>query len=100
MVHNNLGFILASPGYSQKAINEAIYHFQQAVDLNPDYAEAQNNLGNLLSKTGRAKEAEEHFRQALRVKPDYPEAQQTLGDLLLKTGRSQEAIDNYQQACA
>ena len=63
MVHNNLGFILASTGHSQKAIDEAIYHFQQAVNLNPNYAAAQNNLGNLLSKTDRLNEAEEHLHR-------------------------------------
>jgi protein O-mannosyl-transferase len=91
MVHNNLGFILASTAHSQKAIDEAIDHFQKAVKINPEYEAAQNNLGNLLTKAGRLKEAEDHLRQAMRIKPNYVDAMLNLGDILLKTGRPQEA---------
>jgi len=38
--HNNLGVALASTG----AVKEAAGHFQQAVRLQPDFAEARRNL--------------------------------------------------------
>jgi tetratricopeptide (TPR) repeat protein len=122
MVHNNLGFMLAvesgnqgAIGNSKKAANlnqeaighfqkaadlkkEAIEHFQQAVDLNPNYPDAQNNLGNLIFNAGRVKEAEEHLRQALRVKPNYPQASYNLGNLLFKTDRPREAMEQFRQA--
>jgi tetratricopeptide (TPR) repeat protein len=98
MVHNNLAYLVANTAHSQKDMDEAIYHFRQAVENNPEYAEAQHNLGTLLSRAGQVKEGEEHLRQALRLKPDYPEAQRSLGDVLFNTGRFQEAIESYQQA--
>jgi Flp pilus assembly protein TadD len=45
---------------------------------NPACAEAQNDLGVLLAKMGRAGEASEHFRAALRIRPDYREAEDNL----------------------
>ena len=100
MIHNNLGYILASTDQSQKAIDEAMYHFQQAVNLNPDYADAQNNLGNLLNKTGRLEDAEDHLRQALRSQPNCAESLNALGKLLLKTNRPEEAEEQFRQALA
>ncbi len=98
MVHNNLGFLLGVSSNSKEAMDEAIYHFQQAVNLNPEYESAQNNLGTMLSKTGRLKEAEEHLRQALKLKPNYQDTHRTLGDLLFNTGRFQEAEEHLRQA--
>jgi tetratricopeptide (TPR) repeat protein len=98
MIHNNLGFLVATAAQSKEALDEAIYHFRQAVKINPEYAEAQNNLGTLLSRAGREKEGEPHLRQALLLKPKYADAQRNLGDLLFNTGRYQEAIETYQRA--
>ena len=44
--------------------------FEAALRLKPDYAEARNNLGNALTKTGQTSEAIAHFEEALRLKPD------------------------------
>ena len=86
--------VLANAGQLQ----EAIEHYQQALRLKPDYAEAHNNLGTALVDTGRPQEAIEHYRQALRLNPDYPEAHNNLGAALANAGQLQEAIEHYKQA--
>ena len=97
MIHNNLGFLVATTNRSPQSMDEAIYHFRQAVELNPNYAEAHHNLGTLLSNKGQTKEAEEHLRQALNLKPNYPDAERNLGDLLFNMRRFQEAAEAYEQ---
>ena len=79
-------------------IEEAIAHYEQALRINPDYAEAHNNLGLLLAQTGRIEEAIAHFEQALRIKPDYAEAHCALGMALEQTGQVREAVGHYEQA--
>jgi Flp pilus assembly protein TadD len=37
--------------------SDAIDEYKEALRINPDYAEAHNNLGNALVQTGRASEA-------------------------------------------
>jgi Flp pilus assembly protein TadD len=49
---------------------------RRALQINPDYAEAHNNLGSVLMEEGRSTEALQHYEEALRLKPDYADARQ------------------------
>ncbi|MGA2798147.1 MAG: tetratricopeptide repeat protein [Thermoguttaceae bacterium] len=77
-------------------MDEAITHFQKAIMLKPDYAEAHNNLGAVLFKNGRIQEAIMHFQQALRLNPDFAEAHYNLALAFAKTGRKAEAVASAQ----
>jgi tetratricopeptide (TPR) repeat protein len=59
-------------------IEEAIAHYEQALRINPDLAEAHNNWGLALEKLGRTPEAIAHYEQALRIKPDFTAARNAL----------------------
>jgi len=77
---------------------EAVPHFESAVRLKPDYAEAQNNLGMLLgSMPGRMSDAIPHFEAALRLRPNLVEAQYNLAVSLAQVGRTREAIAHYEE---
>jgi Flp pilus assembly protein TadD len=56
----------------------AIDRYIVALRLNPDYAEAHNNLGIALAGQGRFKEAADHFSEALRIRPDDDQARHNL----------------------
>ncbi len=58
----------------------ACYH--RAVELKPDFAEAHNNLGNVLKDQGKLAEAEACYRRALELKPDVAEVHNNLGAAL------------------
>ncbi len=79
-------------------MDEAITHYQQALQINPDYAQAHYNLGNILLEKGRVDEAITHYQHALQNNPDYSEAHVNLGNALLQKGRMDEAIFHYQHA--
>jgi protein O-mannosyl-transferase len=98
MMHNNLGQELAFAANSNAARDEAIYHYRQAVRLDPKYAQAYTNLGALLFTVGHTAEGEEHLRLALSMKPDAPDAHNNLGTLLFQTGRLSEAEEHLRQA--
>jgi tetratricopeptide (TPR) repeat protein len=53
-------------------VNEAVAHFEKAVEINPNYTEAHQNLGDTLYYLqGRVPEALEHWRQVLRAEPNH-----------------------------
>ena len=53
-----------------KRYDEAIAHYDQALSLKPDYAEAWSNKGVTLHELKRYDEAITHYDQALSLKPE------------------------------
>ncbi len=94
IAHNNLGNALLQKG----KVEEAIAHFQKALQINPNYAEAHYNLGNVLLHKGSVDEAIIHYQRALQIKPDYAEDCYNLGAALIKRGSVDDAIANYRMA--
>jgi tetratricopeptide (TPR) repeat protein len=78
--------------------SEAIPHFEAALRVAPNYAEAHNNLGMVLGNIpGRMPEAISHFEAAIRLKPDLLPAQHNLAVALEQMpGRRSEAIAHYE----
>ncbi|MGA3163237.1 MAG: tetratricopeptide repeat protein [Verrucomicrobiota bacterium] len=94
--HNSLGNGLAVQGRSV----EAIEHYQKAIEIKPNYAEAYYNLGRLFAGQGRFAEAIGYYQRALEIKPNLAEAHYNLGIVLDRQGKPGEAIDHYQKALA
>ena len=95
MAHTNLGTVLLKSG----KVEEAIGHYEQALQLKPDPAAEQDyNLGSALLQAGRIGDAIRHFQRALQLKPDYGEAHNNLGDALLQAGQVDGAIGHLQEA--
>jgi Tfp pilus assembly protein PilF len=46
----------------------ALYEYRKAIDLNPNYEQAMNNLANLLREDKKFEEAEVLLRRALDVR--------------------------------
>jgi len=93
VAHYSLGNALV-----QSRTSEAIAEYKEAVRINPDYAEAHNNLGSALLLTGRTAEAIDEYNHALQIDPAYAQAHNNLGNALVQTGRAPEAIDHYREA--
>ncbi len=74
VAHANLGSALAEAG----RVQEAIPHFQAAVELSPGMAKAWNDLGAAYASLGRPEEAAECFRRALRISPSGSGAAENL----------------------
>jgi tetratricopeptide (TPR) repeat protein len=68
------------------------------VEIEPGYADAQDNLGIALLQTGKVDEAIPHFQKAVELKPDFGDAQENLGIALLQTGKADEATPHLLRA--
>ncbi len=94
LAQNNLGVVLSRLG----RMSEAKEHFEQALRIEPDYAETHYCLGTVFLREGKVSDAIAQCEQALRLKPDYAQAHKNLGVALAQTGRSEEAIAHLEQA--
>jgi predicted CXXCH cytochrome family protein len=72
--------------------------FAKALALDPEMAEAHNELGELLAASGNLTRAESEFREALRIEPDLPAAQSNLGHVLAARGNPPEAAWYFERA--
>ena len=89
---------LGSVYRSVARFDEAEEEYRGVLRINPDYADAHNNLGNLLDDLERYEEAEQEYREALRLNPDYADAHNNLGILLKDLERYEEAEQEYREA--
>lgn len=89
-----LGTLLGKAGEATRARDA----FERALKLQPDLAEANNDLGALLAQSGDIDAGIARFRAALASMPDYPDALNNLGYALLLTGHDAEARVLYEKA--
>ena len=59
---------------------------------------AYNNLGGILSGTGRQQDGIDYIEHSLRINPNNAKAHNNLGVALAQVGQTQEAIEHYEQA--
>jgi len=64
-------FHLGIQDWQKGRSDQALLHLSEAVLLDPDYMEAQAELGVVYANTGRASQALEHFERALALAPDF-----------------------------
>ena len=81
-------------------IDEAISHYQKALAVRPDYAEAHHNLATALQMRDHPIEAIPHYRNALAVRPDLAEVHHDLGIALQTVGHIEEACRSFEKAIA
>jgi len=59
-------------------VDEALAAYRQALAIDPDFAEAHNDLGVALVHLAQPAEARSHFERAVRAAPDNPEYRSNL----------------------
>ncbi len=89
VAHYNLALALAKLGDRHAA--EEQYR-------DPDYAEAHNNLGNLLAAEGKLDEAMTNLEAAVGLAPSDATAHNNLGNALARQRRLPEAIHCFREA--
>jgi tetratricopeptide (TPR) repeat protein/SAM-dependent methyltransferase len=94
--HNLLGMALGRLGRQQ----EALASFDDALLLQPDFADAHGNRASALMELGRAAEAVESYERALALQADSVGDWLNLGSALHQLGRHDDAIASYERALA
>jgi tetratricopeptide (TPR) repeat protein len=91
--YNSLGWALEQRG----DVAAAAAHYARALEINPRYVQAHNNLGNLLALQNDPG-AVRHYEQALRLAPGYAEAHNNLANVLQAQGDLDRAAEHYARA--
>jgi tetratricopeptide (TPR) repeat protein len=78
----------------------AIRHFQQAIALDPGFAQARFHLGLALERTGRTRDAIAEYHRALRLNPDLLEARYGLSSACATAGDLDGAVTLLRQVVA
>jgi tetratricopeptide (TPR) repeat protein len=78
IMHYNLGRLLLSQGN----VDQAIYHWTEALRIKPDQPTIHKNLAILFTQQGNIDQAIHHYREALKYKPDDAPAYNNLQKLL------------------
>ena len=93
-VHSGLAILYGG----QQRYAKAIVEYQKAIDINPEYSLAYNQLGYANRSVGNMAAAEAAFRQYIAHMPNDPNPYDSYAELLMKTGRFDESIVQYRKA--
>ncbi len=74
----------------------AIDSYKQALKIKPDYAEAYNNIGNVLKDQGDLEAAIDSYKQAININPGYAQAYYNLSLLHLLRGNLDEGFKYHE----
>jgi tetratricopeptide (TPR) repeat protein len=91
----NLGAIA---GFQTGDAATAVELLETAIEHQPDFVDAHNNLGNVLKAQGDLFRAEAAYKRAIELAPMYFDAHFNLGIVLEAMGRPGEARDTYKNA--
>jgi tetratricopeptide (TPR) repeat protein len=92
--HNALGGF----HFGRQEYEEAIVHYQHALEIDPEYSPPYNQMGYAHRFLGDFGAAEAAFRRYIELIPDDANPYDSYAELLMKTGRFEESIDNYRRA--
>jgi len=92
-LHYNLGLACAHRGLVAEAISE----FKQAIECDPNLAEAYVNLGGLYAEAEPAKSIEANMK-ALEINPDLGPAHSNLAFGYLRSGQPEKAVAHGKRA--
>jgi tetratricopeptide (TPR) repeat protein len=93
LVQVNLGDALEKSG----RLNEAILHYERAIELAPNFVGHQS-LAGALAAAGRFAEAKEHYEEAIRQRPNMAALHFNYGQLLARIGENDRARTEYEEA--
>lgn len=79
---------------------EAKKAYQRALQLNPRYSEAINNLGTVYYSEKEFPRAEKLYKRALKLSPKSGSIYRNLGTVYFAEGREKKGIDAYKKALA
>jgi tetratricopeptide (TPR) repeat protein len=94
IMHYNYANALLRAGRS----HEALTHFKQAMQINPQYLDARNGVGRVLVEQGKTDEAIAHFEEILRLEPGYYKAHYNMAMAMIKQGHYGNAVEHFHKA--
>ena len=90
--------LLGAVHFQLRNFSESIFYNQQAIRVDPDFAEAYSNLGNALKELGDLDGASQFFLKAIKLKPRFADAYNNLAGCYMQMGRTKQAAETYRMA--
>ena len=84
--------------FKKKDFSLALDFINKAIKINPNFAEAYNERGNVLNELKQLQLAIKSYDQAIKLNPKYADAYYNKGLVLHELKRIELAIENYDQA--
>lgn len=94
IIHYNLASAMMDDPSRKK---EVVYHFSEALRINPRYLQARNNLGVYMLRLGKDREALAHFLKVLQTDPEDITAHNNAGGILARYGKTAEAVRHFKE---
>ena len=88
----------AQPARFEHYFDLATDYYRKAIELDPGYVPAYNNLGDVLRDQGKLDEAIDYYRRAVQLDPEYLWAHLNLAHSLRSKGQFAEAHDRFLDA--
>jgi tetratricopeptide (TPR) repeat protein len=79
-------------------LEEALLHFDAAIEIDERYSEYYNERAIVKYRLGRLPECLPDYRRAINLSPPYPEVFVNLGQCLRALGSFRDALDAYDKA--
>ncbi|MDQ9171109.1 type IV pilus biogenesis/stability protein PilW [Oxalobacteraceae bacterium R-40] len=89
---------LAVGYFQQGQMSVALDELKQALQSDPDFADAYNMRGLIYMEMGETRLAEDNFLRALKLAPNNPETANNYGWFLCQNGREKESIAYFEAA--
>jgi len=80
--------------------DRAVMLYEQALTIEPEYAEAHYNLASTLQELGQLDAAVKSYDKSLAIKPNYADAHNNLGNVLKDLKQLEAAVKSYKTAIA
>jgi tetratricopeptide (TPR) repeat protein len=78
----------------------ALHHYQDAVNIDKNFAPAYNDIGYSYINMGKFPEAEAAFKTYIQLIPKNPNPYDSYAELLMRMGKYDESIEQYKKALA
>lgn len=89
---------LAIGYFQQGQMSVALDELKQALQSDPNFADAYNMRGLIYMEMGEARLAEDNFLRALKLAPNNPETANNYGWFLCQSGREKDAMAYFDSA--
>ncbi|KJS84376.1 MAG: hypothetical protein JM58_11060 [Peptococcaceae bacterium BICA1-8] len=89
---------LGNVSREQGDYGQAIAFYRESLKIEPNFFEAQYNLGKIYAILGQTKAALQEFTKALKLSPEDVETLINIGVELSNQGRRKEALASYEKA--
>ena len=90
-------FALAVKNHRENNLDVAIRLYNQIIEIDPNYLNAHNNLGNIFQELGDTQRAIGFFEKVIEIDPNYIFAYYNLGLIFKKLGDLKKTINYYKK---